>query len=98
MLPPTLLYPIPKQSHPRLESKERNTSMAANLLERKETAFVLWRVNNTTEPPTLIIGQLQNGTPIRVTKQQHFALHSVSGFPHLFEIPVADCHFTDGQV
>ncbi len=72
--------------------------MAADLLARKATAFVLWRIGNTTEPPTLIIGQLQTGTPIMFIKEQHFALHAVAGFPDLFEIPVADCHLTDGQV
>ena len=72
--------------------------MAANLLARKETAFVLWRVGNTNQPPTLIIGQLHPGTPITFSNERRFTLQPVAGFPELFEIPAADCNLTDGQV
>jgi 1,4-alpha-glucan branching enzyme len=72
--------------------------MAANLLARKETAFVLWRVGNTNQPPTLIIGQLHPGTPITFSNERRFTLQPVTGFPELFAIPAADCNLTDGQV
>jgi 1,4-alpha-glucan branching enzyme len=72
--------------------------MADNLLARKETAFVLWRVGNPTQPPTLIIGQLQLGTPITFINEQHFMLQPVPGIPDLFEIPAANCNLIDGQV
>lgn len=73
--------------------------MKANLLEKKETAFVLWRVGNSTPPPTLVIGQLQAGNPM--TFEQHekpFELRQVAGFSDLWEIPAAECNLTDGQV
>lgn len=72
--------------------------MSANLLARKERAFVLWRVGNANPPPRLIIGQLHLGTPIRFINEQHFTLQPVAGFPDLFEIPAANCNLTDGQV
>jgi hypothetical protein len=72
--------------------------MVANLLARKETAFVLWRMGHTTQPPALIIGQLQLGTPITFINEQHFTLQPVPGSPDLFEIPAATCNLIDGQV
>jgi hypothetical protein len=76
----------------------RNNIMIANPLLRKETAFVLWRVGNPTQPPTLIIGQLHLGTPITFINEQHFTLQPVVRFPDLFEIPAANCNLTNGQV
>lgn len=72
--------------------------MAVSLLERKESAFVLWRVGNNNQPPTLIIGQLKLGTPITFTNEQHFTLQPVAGFTDLFEIAAGDCNLVDGQV
>ena len=72
--------------------------MALSLLQRKESAFVLWRVGNHSQPPALIIGQLQLGTPITFTNEQHFTLQPVAGFPDLFAIPAADCNLADGQL
>ena len=71
--------------------------MAANLLARKETAFVLWRVGNTNQPPTLIIGQLHPGTPITFSNEQRFTLQPVAGFPHSLQSP-RPTNLTDGQV
>lgn len=72
--------------------------MGVSLLKRKETAFVLWRVGNNTPAPTLVIGQLELGTPIRFIDEQQFALQPVAGFADLFEIDAADCNLVDGQV
>ncbi|MBV8533259.1 MAG: alpha amylase [Verrucomicrobia bacterium] len=72
--------------------------MAANLLTRKVNAFVLWRVGNTNQPPTLIIGQLQPGNPFQFTGEQPFPLQLVPGFADLWQIAAAQCDLVDGQV
>ncbi|MDF5725112.1 MAG: alpha-amylase family glycosyl hydrolase [Rhizonema sp. PD37] len=72
--------------------------MTADLLARKETSFVLWHVGNTTQVPSLIIGQVKLGAPITLIKEEHFLLQQVSGFPDLWEIPAAKCNLSDGEV
>lgn len=72
--------------------------MSANLLVRKQTSFVLWRVGNPNPPPKLIIGQLQSGNPITLTSKQELAMQLVPGYTDLWEIAAADCHLTDGRV
>lgn len=72
--------------------------MTADLLVRKESAFVLWRLGNTNPAPEIILGQLRPGTPITLVNEQRFTLHRSAQFTDLFEIPAADCNLTDGQV
>ena len=72
--------------------------ITANLLHRKQTSFVLWRVGEPASPPTLVIGQLQFDNPITLLNEQQFSLRLVSGFADLWEIPAAECHLVDGQV
>jgi 1,4-alpha-glucan branching enzyme len=72
--------------------------MAESLLVRKQTSFVLWRVGNSNPPPDLIIGQLQPGTPFTFINEQRFPLQVAAGFSDLWEIPVANCNLTDGQI
>lgn len=72
--------------------------MTADLLARKQTAFVLWRVGNATPPPTLILGQGQLGAPIAFTGERQLPMQRVSGFSDLWEIPVATCGLTDGEI
>ena len=72
--------------------------MKGELLARKERAFVLWRVGNVSPPPSLIIGQLQAGTPIEFMKERQFSMKQVDGFPDLWEVPAADCSLDDGAV
>jgi 1,4-alpha-glucan branching enzyme len=72
--------------------------MAANLLERKKTAFVLWRVGNDNPPPVLTIGQLRPGTPITFINKQDFTMKPVAGAPDLFEVRAADCNLNEEQV
>jgi 1,4-alpha-glucan branching enzyme len=69
-----------------------------DLLQRKKSAFVLWRVGNPTPPPLLIIGQLQFGNPFQFGAEQQFPLQFVPGFQDLWAIPAAECNLTDGQV
>ncbi|HEY7167305.1 MAG TPA: alpha-amylase family glycosyl hydrolase [Candidatus Binatia bacterium] len=72
--------------------------MGINLLARKESAFVLWRVGNTAQPPVLIIGQVAPGAPQQFLGEQRFTLSPVAGFSDLFEIPAASCRLSDGQI
>lgn len=77
----------------------RKKTIAADLLTRKETSFVLWTVGNTTPAPSLIIGQVKPGAPITLPEEHNkFLLQPVSGFPDLWEIPAAKCNLSDGQV
>jgi pullulanase len=71
---------------------------AADILARKESAFVIWRVGNINPPPMLVIGQLQVSNPFAFANEQRFTLQPVAGFPDLFEIPAANCNLTDGQL
>ena len=72
--------------------------MIADILSRKASAFVLWRVNNTSAPPKLIIGQLKVGNPIALVNSQQITMQPVSGFSDLWEAPLAGCHLTEGEV
>jgi pullulanase len=72
--------------------------MSANLLVRKQTSFILWRVGNPNPAPKLIIGQLQVGNPIVLSGKQELPMQLVPGFTDLWEIPAANCNLTDGQV
>jgi len=72
--------------------------MSANILTRKETAFVLWRGGNANPPPTLIIGQLQAGAPSTFIAEQRLALQLAPGFTDLWELAAANCNLVDGQI
>lgn len=72
--------------------------MTVDLLRRKETVFVLWRVGNISPAPALVIGILKAGTPITFVDRQQITLRPVAGFSDLWEIPAAECNLTDGQV
>ena len=73
-------------------------TMPTNLLARKADAFVLWRLENVTPPPALIIGELEPGAPIRLLDQKRFPLQRAAGFTDLWEIPAALCQLTDGKI
>src|SRR5437763_642231 len=66
-----------------------DAAVATNLLERRQSAFVLWRVGNTNQPAVLIIGQLAPGAPMQFVGEQRFTLTPAAGFSDLFEIPAA---------
>ena len=57
--------------------------MAADILQRKETAFVLWRAVNGNPAPTLVIGELQEGAPISLNNVRQIPLQLVAGFTDL---------------
>lgn len=70
--------------------------MSADLLKRKETYFVLWRVGKI--PPELVIGQFQPGNPPILGGEQRFTLKQSSAFSDLWEIPATDCNLQTGQI
>jgi pullulanase len=70
----------------------------ADLLQRKETHFVLWRPKPQADAPQLVIGEFQYGNPPSLGKERRFALAPVDGFDDLFAISAADCALTEGQV
>jgi pullulanase len=72
--------------------------MNADILQRRETAFVLWRVTSTNTPPALIIGQRQLGTPPTLTGVANFPLANSAALPDLWSIDAAACGLTDGTV
>jgi 1,4-alpha-glucan branching enzyme len=69
----------------------------ADLLARRETAFVLWHVA-ASPPPLLIIGWLQPGTPLSIIGERQLPLRAVAGFDDLWELPAAECQLNDGWV
>jgi pullulanase len=70
----------------------------ADLLARRETAFVLWHLTQAEPPPRLIIGWVQPGTPIGLVGEQSLALRRVPGFDDLWELPAIECGLIDGWV
>jgi pullulanase len=73
--------------------------LAADLLNRKRTQFVLWHPKpDASAGPVLVIGQFQAGNPPKLANAQRFALTPVAGFPDLFAIDAADCQLADGEV
>jgi pullulanase len=72
--------------------------MNPDILEKKKTSFVLWRVTNTNPPPQLIIGTLQPGTPPTLAGQQTFNLQNTPTLPDVWSIDAAACNLIDGTV
>ena len=72
--------------------------MTADIVTKKETAFVLWRVTNVTQPPSLVIAQLKEGTPVFLINKQNLVLQQYPDFPDLWLIPANACHLADDQV
>lgn len=72
--------------------------MNADILQRRKTAFILWRVTNIVPPPQLIIGQLQPGTPPTLAGLASFPLQNSAALPDLWSIDATACGLTDGTV
>jgi pullulanase len=73
--------------------------LAADLLDRKRTQFVLWHPKpGATAGPVLVIGRFQAGNPPTLANEQRFALAPVAGLPDLFAINAANCNLNDGAV
>jgi len=72
--------------------------MPADILQRKETSFVLWRAANVTPPPALVIGELQEGAPVSLTGVRQISLQLVPGFTDLWQVAASNCQLVDGHV
>jgi len=73
-------------------------ALPADLLNRKQTDFVLWHAKPSAAPPVLVIGEFQPGNPPSLKNAKRFSLAPVAGFTDLFATPAASCGLTDGNV
>jgi pullulanase len=74
--------------------------LPADLLDRRQTQFVLWHPKPAppAAAPVLVIGQFQAANPNEFVNAQRFTLAPVAGFPDLYAIDAAACGLMDGQV
>jgi len=71
--------------------------MASDLLDRKQTHFLLWHPQ-AAHAPQLIIGRLQAGNPPTLIEEQQLPLAQAVGVTGLWEIAAANCNLRDGEV
>jgi pullulanase len=71
--------------------------MTADILIRKQTAFVLWSPQAATAPG-LILGQFKAGNPPQFLEQQRLALVPVAGIPGLWELPAVSANLQEGEI
>jgi 1,4-alpha-glucan branching enzyme len=69
-----------------------------NLLDLKQTHFVLWNPFYKVKIPQLIIGQFQPGNPPTLINDFIFDLEAVAGVTDLWALEAKKCGLTDGQV
>ena len=72
--------------------------MFADLLNRKQTHFVLWRPGKVEPAPTLYIGSIDPQQPDRLANLGEYSLHPSPEFPDLWEVPAQDCNLVEGTV
>jgi 1,4-alpha-glucan branching enzyme len=72
--------------------------MLPDLLNRKQTHFLLWRPGKIDQPPTLYIGNFQKNSSEEFSNFQEFDLIQSKEFPDVWQIPAADCNLKNGQV
>jgi pullulanase len=70
--------------------------MDADLLNRRERDFVLWRLAVPDPPPTLVIGQLQAGAPVTLAGEQRIDLTQDAQFPDLWSVSAQQSGLADG--
>ena len=70
----------------------------ADLIERKEAHFVLWRPNANDKPPRLVIGRFQPGNPPQLADEQSFPLGQDAQKKGLWSIAASDCGLESGHV
>lgn len=70
--------------------------MNADLLDRRQRDFVLWRLTVPDPPPTLVIGQLQAGAPVTLAAEQRIDLAQDGRFPDLWWVSVQQFGLADG--
>src|SRR5262249_12687001 len=74
----------------------------ADILERRQTHFVLWCPRAPVKPPALIIGQIQNGNPPTFQQLVRRELQKSNGaggpIAGLWELDAGTLGLTDGKV
>lgn len=71
----------------------------SNILQRRQTHFVLW-CPRPTAPPALVIGTLQNGNPptLQPAQPPPIPMHKVAGLDGLWQLDPADCNLAAGGI
>jgi pullulanase len=69
----------------------------SDILTRRRTSFVLW-CPATTNPPKLIICQIENGNPATLQQVKALPLQPVGGLQGLWELEAAACGLKEGEV
>ncbi|MFB8789016.1 MAG: alpha-amylase family glycosyl hydrolase [Potamolinea sp.] len=72
--------------------------MLADLLNRKQTHFILWRPGSVEPFPTLYIGNFLTKSLNPFENFREIPLRQSQQFPELWEIAAKDCNLTSGQV
>jgi pullulanase len=72
--------------------------MPFDLLERKQTHFVLWRPAITNPPPALVIGTFRAGNPPSFEPLNKFDLAPSPVSADLWEVAAAGCGLVDNRV
>ncbi|MEH1866109.1 MAG: alpha-amylase family glycosyl hydrolase [Nostoc sp.] len=72
--------------------------MPIDLLSRKKTHFVLWRVGASELAPTLYIGNTTPESPDRLSQFKEIPLRQSAEFPELWEVSAKESGLTEGQV
>ena len=70
--------------------------LPADLLGRRETHFTLWRPNENTNAPKLVIGTFQAGNPNIVANRTEFSLVNLADTPGLWTLSARDTGLADG--
>ncbi|MFN6463756.1 MAG: alpha-amylase family glycosyl hydrolase [Nostoc sp. DedVER02] len=72
--------------------------MPIDLLTRKKTHFVLWRVGASELAPTLYIGNTTPESPDRLAQFREIPLRQSAEFPELWEVSAQESGLVEGQV
>jgi pullulanase len=70
--------------------------MDADLLNRRQRAFVLWRLTVPDPPPRLVIGQLHAGAPVTLDAELRVDLTQDVRFPDLWWVSAEQLALADG--
>jgi pullulanase len=79
-------------------SKGVTMATKADILDRKQTHFVLWRPVTFATPPKLVLGELTPGNPPKLIDVRHVPMTIVEGLTGLWEIAATECQLTNGRV
>lgn len=75
-------------------SKGVTTATKADILDRKQTHFVLWRPVTFATPPKLVLGELTPGNPPKLIDVRHVPMTIVEG---VMSFAIACCPGATGR-